>query len=198
LNTVKLDNKKTHLILIRHGETKWNAEGRWQGQADIPLNPRGMRQAKEMAKSLADRHLDAIYSSDLLRARQTAEQLARVSGQTVHYDRRLREIDQGLWEGMLLNEIQSGYASLLERRRSDPWKAAPPGGETISQVHDRVIECVEEILKNHSDQTVAIVSHGFALALILASYLHQPVEKTWELIPKNCEALEINVISQKE
>lgn len=183
----------THLVLIRHGETDWNVTGRWQGQADVPLNSHGMQQAQEMAQSLADRGLDAIYSSDLLRARQTAEPVGQIAGLQVHYDARLREIDQGLWEGLLLSEIRTRYASIYEQRNTDPWKVAPPGGETVSQVHVRVVACVDEIVRRHPGQSVAIVSHGFALALVIAHYLRQPVKKAWDLIPKNCDPFELTV-----
>lgn len=130
----------TQLILIRHGETDWNVEGRWQGQADVPLNERGRAQAVQLAQELKDDGIDAIYSSDLIRALETAEKLSEATKLSVQIDRRLREIHQGEWQGMLVSEIQTRYADRFARRRDDPLHIAPPGGETVAQVKTRVID----------------------------------------------------------
>src|SRR4030067_2492051 len=100
----------SRLILIRHGETDWNVDGRWQGQADVPLNARGIAQAEETAQSLSNVKFAAIYSSDLARARQTAEALSRIVGLPVQTDARLREIHQGAWQGLRVPEIEAQYA----------------------------------------------------------------------------------------
>ncbi len=175
----------TRLYLIRHGETDWNVEGRWQGQADVPLNARGREQAQRVARALRDVPFAAIYSSDLSRARETAEALARVVGLPVREDPRLREIHQGEWQGMLVGEIQARYAGQFARRRSDPLRVAPPGGETVAQVRDRVVRAVDEIIAKHPCETVAVVSHGFAIAVILAHFRHHPIDEVWEMIPEN-------------
>jgi broad specificity phosphatase PhoE len=179
------------LILIRHGETHWNLEGRWQGQTDIPLNARGLMQAKQVAADLAGRGLTAIYSSDLSRARQTAEAVARACGLNVHLEPRLREICQGEWEGKLISEIRSQNAALLQQRRENPLTFAAPGGETSLQVQARVVAATENILRKHPDGVTAVVSHGFALAVIIAHYRDIPIEKAWDLIPGNCCPVEI-------
>ena len=183
----------TRLILIRHGETDWNAEGRWQGHADVPLNSRGHAQAEETARSLAGEKIDAIYVSDLRRTEQTAEPLARAQGLEVRVDRRLREIDQGEWQGLLISEIQSRYADEFRRRRENPLEVAPPGGETALQVRERVLAAVQDILSAHPGQTVAIVSHGFALAVIRAYFQGVPIGKVWELVPKNGAIVELEI-----
>lgn len=95
----------TRLILVRHGETDWNVEGRYQGHSDVPLNARGRAQAARLAEALRGSDIRAIYSSDLARARETAEALAHATRLAVQHDPRLREIDQGDWEGMLFLEI---------------------------------------------------------------------------------------------
>lgn len=181
----------TCLILIRHGETDWNLEGRWQGQADVPLNARGREQAEQVARQLAGCELHAVYSSDLARARQTAEPMARTAGLEVRLEPRLREIDQGEWEGLLIDEIQDRYAATFQERVKDPWSVSPPGGETSRQVHDRVLAAVEEILQSHPGQNVAIVSHGFSLAVIITYFKGHPITRVWELVPKNCEVVKI-------
>jgi alpha-ribazole phosphatase len=183
----------TRLILIRHGETDWNVEGRWQGHADVPLNERGQAQALEVAASFAETRIDAIYASDLKRTAETAEPLARSQGLEIRIDPRLREIDQGEWQGLLIDEIQTRYAEQFRRRRANPLEVAPPGGETALQVRERVLAAVQDILAAHPGQTVAIVSHGFALAVIRAYFQGIPIEQVWELVPDNGQIVELEI-----
>ncbi|MBI3763708.1 MAG: histidine phosphatase family protein, partial [Chloroflexi bacterium] len=110
----------TRLWLIRHGETDWNVEGRWQGQTDPPLNESGRAQAEALAAQLAGIRIEAIYSSDLQRAHTTARIIARGLGLPVRLDARWREIDQGEWEGLLVTEVAARYPDELAARRSDP------------------------------------------------------------------------------
>jgi probable phosphoglycerate mutase len=183
----------TRLILVRHGETDWNTEGRYQGQSNVPLNANGLAQAEALAQQLGGESFAAIYSSDLARASQTAEALAAESGVTVHYDPRLREIDQGEWEGLLVAEIQSRYAEAFERRRFDPLSTRPPGGESVGQVRQRVIEVLDEIRRKYPNATIAIVSHGLAIALMKVYLADLPVESVWDHIPPNASAEEFNL-----
>ena len=183
----------TELILIRHGETDWNLEGRYTGQSDVPLNAKGISQAKTLANRLADEQLKAIYTSDLSRARQTAEQLAQKTASQVTVDRRLREIDQGQWEGLLFEEIRSRFQEAWERRLSQPLEVAAPGGETVGAVRARVLESLGEILNTHPRDKVAIVSHGLALAIIKVHLRGFPIEEVWEHIPRNAQPERIQV-----
>jgi probable phosphoglycerate mutase len=175
----------TKLYLIRHGETDWNLEGRWQGQADVPLNANGEIQAQQIAASLVDNPLAAIISSDLLRARQTARAIADLKRLPVHLDRRLREIHQGRWQGLLVSEIQARYAREFEQRHADPLRIAPPGGETAYQVRQRALEAIRDILDQYPHAEVALVSHGFTLAIIRTHFLELPFEQVWDLVPPN-------------
>ncbi|TET80969.1 MAG: histidine phosphatase family protein [Anaerolineales bacterium] len=177
----------TTLILIRHGETDWNIEGRYTGQSDVPLNARGLEQAGSLAKQLQGRKIDVIYSSDLRRAYQTAEALAESSGTRILIDPRLREIHQGEWEGMLFKDIRASYSQAWEQRARDPLLVAPPGGETVGQVRTRVLEALREILQQHPDGHLAIVSHGLVLALIKVHIAGLPIETVWDHIPNNAE-----------
>ncbi len=185
----------TELVLIRHGETDWNLEGRYQGQSDVPLNERGVQQAEQVAKRLQGQPLEAIYSSDLSRARQTAEALARMTGAPLHLDPRLREIDQGRWEGMLFEDIRQRFAEAFERRKRDPLQVAPPGGETVGQLQQRVLQAVREVLQSHPSGRVAIVSHGLALAVVKVQLQGLPIEAVWDHIPPNAEPEIIEVQS---
>lgn len=183
----------TRFILIRHGETDWNIEGRWHGQADIPLNECGREQAVQTAHALAGMNIAAIYSSDLIRARETAEMLALLAKLPVQFDVRLREIHQGEWQGLLASEIQAGYTREFQQRAMDPMSVTPPGGETVPQVMERLSAAIEEISQLHSGETVAVVSHGFVIACLLVHYQGLPMEKAWEMIPENGGWREIRV-----
>jgi broad specificity phosphatase PhoE len=181
----------TKLILIRHGETDWNIEGRWQGQEDVPLNGNGIQQAEANARELHSLKIDAIYSSDLGRARQTAEIIGKEIGLRVFIDVRLREIHQGAWQGMLITDIEERYAEIFKNRRADPLNFAPPGGETGRQVQERVIPAIQEIIQTHPHQTIVVVSHGFVIAVLMTWYKNLSFQTVWHQVPKNGERIEL-------
>jgi len=186
----------TRLILIRHGETDWNTEGRWQGQADVPLNRTGWSQADHLARSLESTGIAAIYSSDLQRARQTAQVLADSTGLPLHLDKRLREIHQGEWQGLLFSEIQRRYAQAYQDRQRDPLNFAAPSGEPVTQVRERILATVQEIVCQHPDTTVAVVSHGFVLAVLIAHLRGLPYDQVWDLIPGNGQWVVVEALPQ--
>jgi broad specificity phosphatase PhoE len=186
----------TRLILIRHGETDWNSEGRWQGQADVALNATGLVQAQEMAQALEAAGIGTIYSSDLRRARQTAQVLADRVRLPVYLDIRLREIHQGEWQGLLFSEIQASYTQTYRARKHDPESFAPPGGETAVQVRQRVVSAARDILGWHPEEIVAVVSHGFAMAVLMAHLAGEPFERVWDLIPENGQWVVVDVKMQ--
>lgn len=177
----------TTLYLVRHGQTDWNIQGRWQGHADIPLNAVGRQQAEQIARSLASAGLSALFSSDLQRAAATAEAVSTMTGLPVNYDPRLREIHQGEWQGLVMGEVEARYSDLLAHSKVDPLNVAPPGGETVLEVRDRLVRAVEDICRRHPLERVALVSHGFALALIWVHYRNIPMLQVWDHIPPNVE-----------
>lgn len=183
----------TDLILIRHGETDWNIEGRYQGQSDIPLNQNGIQQARDLARLLDHFQFDAIFSSDLSRAQQTAEILSKTNDAPLHLDPRLREINQGEWEGMLFSDIRSLYAKSLEERLRNPLDVAPPGGETVGQVRQRVLDAIHEIVNQFPAGVVAIVSHGLSLAIIKVHFNDLAIETVWDHIPSNAKPERLTV-----
>jgi len=158
--------RSTHLFLIRHGETDWNVEGRYQGQADPPLNDRGLRQAHELGDKLASVNLDLLYTSPLLRSEQTAEIISRKLAIPFYKDERLMEINQGKWQTRLRSEIEALYPDLFRRWETDPWEVTPPGGESLEQVGQRVFAAIDELLQKHSGKRIGIVSHRIPIALI--------------------------------
>jgi broad specificity phosphatase PhoE len=186
----------TRLYLVRHGETDWNLEGRWQGQTDVPLNGRGRLQAEQTAAWLADEGLAAVYTSDLKRAVETARLIAEPHGVQVIVDPRLRETNLGKWEGMLLGEIEAKYEKEFEARRSDPFRMAPPGGENAHQVQERVLAAIHEIVERHPDGRAAVISHGYALATVRSHFLKLPIEQLRELVPQNGEIIVVDVDSR--
>ena len=186
----------TRIILIRHGETDWNIEGRWQGQADVALNQTGWRQAQEMAHALEAAGITAIYSSDLLRARQTAQVLADACGLPVHLDSRLREIHQGEWQGMLFSEIQARHAQAYQDQKQNPLGFAPPGGETAVEVRQRIVSAAQDLIRLHPGDTIAVVSHGFALAILIAHLRGEPFDRVWNLIPANGQWVVVEAMLQ--
>ncbi|MEW6650047.1 MAG: histidine phosphatase family protein [Chloroflexota bacterium] len=182
---MKNNNHKTEFWLVRHGQTDWNVEGRYQGQADLPLNPIGVQQARDLAAKIRPVHFDKIYASDLGRARKTAKILA--GDRQITFDPRLREINQGEWEGVLFSDIRRRFADFFENRRGDPLNSRPPGGESLKEVADRVLACVEEIAVENKGARILLVSHGLSLATILARAENIPLENAFELILPNAE-----------
>jgi glucosyl-3-phosphoglycerate phosphatase len=152
-------------VLWRHGQTIWNAEARFQGQTDIPLNETGQAQAERAARLLAALRPDMIFSSDLQRAASTVAPLARMTGLPVSYDKDLRERSGGVWEGLTDQEIAQRYPAERES-----W--SPPEGETASVVADRVSGALRRAADSLGDGGLAVVvGHGAALRLGMARML---------------------------
>lgn len=181
----------TEFWLVRHGQTDWNLQGRYQGQADPPLNETGLQQAQVAAERLAGRRYAALYSSDLERARVTAEIIGKYLGLTVIIDPRLREVNQGAWEGLLVTEIQERYPLEWEARQRDRLRFRAPGGESVQDVATRVWAAMDEIAWRHPHDAVIVVSHGLALATMLCRGRNIPLVQAQELIPDNAEVLHI-------
>jgi probable phosphoglycerate mutase len=178
----------TEIWLVRHGQTDWNLEGRFQGQLDVPLNEVGMDQVRLLADKLAGKSFDALYASDLMRARQTAEILASRVNLPIKFDRRLREISQGEVEGLLLSEIKAKHAEFLDERATDPVNARMPGGETVGEVAVRFKEAIDEIANNHQGETVLVASHGLAIGTILCLAYGYPLNSVYSHIQENATA----------
>ncbi|MCU0765629.1 MAG: histidine phosphatase family protein [Burkholderiaceae bacterium] len=159
----------TTLLLIRHGETAWNAEHRIQGRLDVPLSTTGMWQAGRLAERLAGEPLDAVVSSDLARAWMTAVPLAEAHGLGVVAEPRLRERVFGIFEGRTLDEIAARHPEEFAawRARDVDWRM--PGGESGAELIARVLEAVREIAEAHVGSTVAVVTHGGVLDVVYRS-----------------------------
>ncbi len=171
------------LFLVRHGETDWNAAGRWQGQTDVPLNPRGREQAREVAARLRTAGLAAVASSDLLRARSTAEIVAAELGLTVnHLDAALRERRFGCFEGLTREEVEARFPEAWARYVADPGPA-PPGGESREELLGRLLPAVASAAARLPGP-VLVVLHGGAMRALLAEHvgdMPRPSSASWPL-----------------
>jgi broad specificity phosphatase PhoE len=181
----------TELLLVRHGETDWNRERRFQGHADPPLNDAGREQASELAENLAGEGIEAIYTSDLQRARETAEILAARFGSEVIALRELREIDVGDWQGLTWPEIEERHPDGAARWHRDGhgWD----GGETYDQLGERIVAALRGIAERHPGQRVLVVGHGGTVRATRAFVEGVPVAESRRRNPPigNCEVFRV-------
>jgi broad specificity phosphatase PhoE len=159
----------TTILLARHGESDWNRAKRWQGFADRPLTELGREQALALADRLRDTELDAVYSSDLQRARETAEIVARSKDLQVEVIRDLREVDVGSWSGLTRAEAETrfpdGYARWLQG--GEGWN----DGETYTEMSRRVVRAILRIADQHDNGRVLVVAHGGSIRAVHAAAL---------------------------
>lgn len=159
------------LVLIRHGETEWNVDGRYQGQADPALSGVGVRQAADLARRLTRGGLDVLYSSPLRRATDTARAIGARLGLPVQEDARLMEINLGRWQGHLHTEIAKADPDLFDRWRSAPWEMTPPGGERLEQVRVRVEAAIDDIAAANAGHRIGVVTHRIPIVLLCIRFL---------------------------
>jgi len=173
----------TRLIAVRHGETAWNVDTRIQGQLDIELNTRGQWQARRLGEALADDPISAIYSSDLARAWQTAQEIARHGPLQVVAEPRLRERSFGLFEGRTFHDIQSELPDQAQRWRQRDPEFAPAGGESLLVFRERVTHIVEELASRHAGELVVLVAHGGVMDVLYRAATRQELQapRTWQL-----------------
>jgi 2,3-bisphosphoglycerate-dependent phosphoglycerate mutase len=156
----------TTLLLVRHGETDWNREARWQGHSNTSLNARGREQAQELADELTEQ-IDVVYSSDLARARETAEIVARRLGLDVRLDPRLRERGFGSWEGLTRSEIEERDAEGLARWRAGEGPGAHDA-ERFDAFAERMRGFLQDVLDRHPGESVLVIAHGGSIRVIHA------------------------------
>ncbi len=177
----------TRIIAIRHGETAWNAGLRLQGHTDIPLNVKGEWQAQRVALALADEALDAVYSSDLSRAHATASAIATQNAglvqRSVTPHAGLRERGFGEYEGHTYAQIALDWPEQSQRWRERDPDFAPPGGESLVQLRDRIQATVNEIASQHLGQHIVLVAHGGVMDALyrLATQLDLSAPRSWAL-----------------
>ena len=171
----------TRILLIRHGQTAWNADARVQGQLDIGLNALGHWQAQRVAAALAGEELAAVYSSDLARARDTALPLALQRELPVRTDPALRERSFGDLQGLGFAEVQQRWPEVAERWRAREPGFQPGGGESLLQFRSRVVARTHALAAAHAGHCIALVTHGGVLDLLYRDALRLDLQapRTW-------------------
>ncbi len=170
------------LILVRHGKTDWNETGRCQGISDVPLNHTGMEQAEKVAFSLKDEKIDHIYSSDLVRAKTTAEKIAAYHSIDIDIRDDLREMDQGIFEGLDFSYIREKYSDVLEHWREDPETLQLPGGESLKGVQQRGLDAIVDIKSRFGSQNIVVVSHNMVIGTLFCSFTGSSLKKLRDYI----------------
>lgn len=169
---------KTRLVVVRHGESRCNLEGRLQGQYDSPLTPLGLRQAEACAEYLKDMAFDAAYSSDLSRAYITAKTIAaKHDGLTVTQIPEIREIYFGKWQYMKPAEIAEKYPEDYAEWKTSRWDVHPTGGECMGDVAARACPAVWDIARRHEGGTVLVVTHNGPMRMLQCDWLGIPYER---------------------
>jgi 2,3-bisphosphoglycerate-dependent phosphoglycerate mutase len=173
----------TRIIALRHGETAWNVDTRIQGSLDIDLNDTGRWQARRAAQALASEEIDAVYSSDLLRAWDTACMIARATGQEVQAVQTLRERGFGVFEGKTFTEIEATWPeqTLCWRQRDPLWK--PEGGESLLELRERIEQTVCALSERHQGEQIVLVAHGGVLDVLYRLATRQDLQtpRSWNL-----------------
>lgn len=176
-------NEVTRILAVRHGETAWNVDRRLQGQIDISLNANGQEQARRLAEALADESLDAIVTSDLVRARDTAQAVADRTGLPLVTDTGLRERNFGIFQGHTYAEVERLWPEESARwRRREPEYGAQ-GGETLQGFYDRAVAAAERLAQAYPGRTLLLVTHGGVLDCLYraASRVELNAPRTWDL-----------------
>jgi len=168
----------TTIHFIRHGQSTWNAEFRIQGSSNPPLSELGRSQASALAGKLPE--FDSLYCSDLLRTRETIELILDGKSENVQYQRQLREIHLGPWEGVLLPEAEAQFPEAADAFRNRPDEFELEDAETFAALQQRAHDAVNSIVDDCPDQTVLIVSHGALLKSLLIDYENIPMRRIWK------------------
>jgi probable phosphoglycerate mutase len=168
--------KPTRFIVVRHGETDWNRQQRFQGQIDVPLNATGLAQAERLGRRLAAERADVLVCSDLLRTRQTAAPLAAAWDAEPLLDPAFREQSFGVLEGLDVPTIRTQHPELWTHWLQHRGDYALPGGESLQQFHARVIAALAALAEVHAGRSVAVVTHGGVLDMLWRTARREPID----------------------
>ena len=186
----------TRFILVRHGQTQWNREERFRGQSDVPLDETGLAQASETARRIAVQwRPSAVYSSPLLRARQTAKAIAEPLGLAVHPHAGLNDINFGLLQGLTVAEACGRWPDVVTTWFSTPHLAQPPAGEKLAEVSERAMTAVTELVNRHPGETLVLVGHLVLNRVILLGITGLELDRFWRIGQDTCA---INVFDAED
>jgi broad specificity phosphatase PhoE len=169
------------VLLLRHAETDWNRERRFQGRRDVPLSAAGREQAESAARLLAATPLAAVWSSPLSRARETATLIAAPHGLAVQVEEAFTEMDFGEWVGLTRDEVATRFPDALSAWAETPQAARWPGAETLDQVRARALAGLERLRAAHQGQTICLVSHGITSRVLILEALGLGPDRLWSL-----------------
>ena len=169
------------LILVRHGQTACNVDDIWHGWDGCELTGEGLRQARAAGERLAGEPIEAVYSSDIRRAWQTAEAIAAPHGLTLIPEPRLRERNAGRFDGLSVADVTMQNPTVWEERARDYWNWRPPGGESLRDVLGRAMDAIDRIRREHPDGTAAAVTHMATKRALISALANIPMERTFDL-----------------
>lgn len=173
------------IILLRHGETTWNIEGRYQGQEDTPLSPQGLEQGRKAALALKNIPIDRAISSPLSRSFETCRMAADYHHLTVMKDGRLIEISHGLWEGIHADEIEARYPKEFRLWHTHPEQVQMPEGENLEDVRKRAREAFDEYAAKYDGETVLVAAHDAVNKAIICDLLGLDMSHFWQIKQDN-------------
>ena len=181
---------------LRHGETAWNAEGRFCGSTDVPLSEVGRRQAQLLARRLQPILVEGFYSSPLGRALETARLIGKAIGRDAVVDPRLTELNYGVWEGQTLEEFKRAYPAIYSAWDADPANVAPPEGETGVQLIERVTPFMADVAQRHQTGNVVVVCHKTVCRLLACHIMEVPLSEYRRRITMDNAA--VNIFETRE
>ncbi|MDP7614422.1 MAG: histidine phosphatase family protein [SAR324 cluster bacterium] len=177
--------KETEIILIRHGETEWNSQQRMQGHSNSDLSEVGRGQIQALGELMKNVSFDHIYSSDSLRARQTAEAITQYSGHTLQFDQRIREKNLGVFEGLTSTEAKERHPEIYRLFKTAGANYVIDEGESTQQLLERALEFIEEIRLRHPQERVVMVTHGGVVRVLMKHALGLSIDAPTRFIIKN-------------
>ncbi|MDP7583187.1 MAG: histidine phosphatase family protein [SAR324 cluster bacterium] len=177
--------KETEIILIRHGETEWNSQQRMQGHSNSDLSEVGRGQIQALGELMKNVSFDHIYSSDSLRARQTAEAVTQYSGHTLQFDQRIREKNLGVFEGLTSTEAKERHPEIYRLFKTAGANYVIDEGESTQQLLERALEFIEEIRLRHPQERVVMVTHGGVVRVLMKHALGLSIDAPTRFIIKN-------------
>jgi alpha-ribazole phosphatase len=182
------------IILVRHGQTAWHAQGRYAGTTDVPLDELGVQQAQRVADHLQDMEIGVVFSSPLSRCLKLAQMVAETHGMEVVVDDRLRELDLGRWDGEMLDDIVKKDAEILKQWTRDPTSVTIPGGESLAAVQERSMDWLRDASAGYGDGQLLACSHGGPIRAILAAVIGLPLSNLFRM---TVDLASISVINYK-
>jgi broad specificity phosphatase PhoE len=176
----------THIILVRHGQTAWNRAERFRGLSDVSLNSTGLGQAHAAARRIVSTwQVDAVYSSPLKRAQETALAIAQRCGLKAQTRDGLTDLNFGEWQGLTFEQVSQTYPEQYQLWLTAPQKMRVPGGETTSKVRRRAMETLRELLVAHPEGTIVLVSHQVVCKILALAMIGLPVSRFWRIQQDN-------------